>query len=261
MKYLKTYEELSPEFLNKAAGDRDTPQKNRIGDEAYRRKKMEDPEYVAALNKKKEEENAQEEKRKRFSEAFKKHFMDGSRGGGRSIKLYLKTVEQYSGRKTVSVIPITEYFTADSNSLELIIDEDAGLYVQGKFEENGTIVLNDDKVKKMIEHYKKIGAGIDNVEFRNVIEASIIGVELKTAVGFADLINAMYGTKITKNDLKISGGNGQEGRKLGILNKDFELCRHSIEDSDEDYEKQDFESNVKKLAPYGFTFYTDYSKD
>jgi len=268
MKYLKTYEELSPELLDKAAGDRDTPQKKRIGSEADRRKKMEDPEYVAALNKKKEEENAEAEKSKRlaekskrFSEAFKKHFVDGSYGKGATIEFYLKTVEQDSERKIVSVIPIYAYIQGQARycSFELYLgSEDDNLYVDGEFEENGTIVLDDDQVEKMVEYYKKDRRRIKEVDFRNVVEFSIIGVELKTAVGFADVINAIYGTKLTKNDMKISGRyEEKEGKKLGILNKDFEECRHYSEDTDEDYEKQDFESNVKKLAPYGFTFYTN----
>jgi len=58
MKYLKTYEELSPEYLNKKAGDRDTPQKERIGaaadkminkrneEEAYKKRQAEEEERL-----------------------------------------------------------------------------------------------------------------------------------------------------------------------------------------------------------------------
>jgi len=58
MKYLKTYEELSPEYLARKAGDRDTPQKQRIGaaadklinqrnqEEADRKRKAEEEERL-----------------------------------------------------------------------------------------------------------------------------------------------------------------------------------------------------------------------
>jgi len=252
MKYIKTYEELTPEFLDKAAGDRDTPQKMRIGSESDLRKKMEDPEYVAGLNKKKEEENAETEKSKRFSQAFKKHFVDGSYGKGATIEFYLKTIEDNSGEYIVSVVPIYAYIQGHYDcSFELFLgSEDDNLYVDGKFKENGTIELDYGQVEAMVEYYKRDRRRIEEVEFKKVVELSIIGVQMKTAVGFADLINAIYGTKLTKDNLKISGGYGDEGRKLGIFNKDFQECRVSKD-----------ESKAEQLARYGFRFYVDYSKD
>ena len=198
-------------------------------------------------------ENDQAEKKRRFSEAFRKHFVDGSYGKGSTIQLYLKTVEATSSSgKCVSVVPMDVYISANYDfTFELMIgSNDDGLFVDGRFEENGTIDLDQYEIGKMVEYYKKDGdRGIREVDFRDVVELSIIGVDLKTAVGFADLINAIYGTKITKDNLKITGGFGEQAKKLGILNKDFEELRIYSEGDD------DFESETEQLAKYGDIFY------
>lgn len=252
MKHIKTYEELSPELLKRAAGDRDTPQKRRIGAEGDLRKNMQDPEYVAGLNKKKEEEQAKADKKNRIWEVIKKHFRD------EKLYLFIKTVEMdpnYSNDKTVSVTSINTYINFDSGytfGLQVGSDDD-GQYFKGSLKEDGTIELDPDDVEEMVKYYKKNYKEVGSVEFRNVVELSIIGVELKTAVGFAELINVVYGTKLTKDNLKIS--NMGQSNKLGIYNKDFEELRETSHDYDEKWEIEDFESKVNALSKYGCKFY------
>ena len=143
MRYLKTYEELSPEFLNKAAGDRDTAQKKKIGSEADLRKKMEDPEYVASLNKKADADKSEAEKKQRISQVFGKYFPKSER-----IDIYAKVVEKDErnpDRKVVTVFSFSTYIVRTGNqSFELEVDGDEGLYIDGELKADGTILLDSN---------------------------------------------------------------------------------------------------------------------
>jgi len=252
MRYLKTYEELSPEFLNKAAGDRDTAQKKKIGSEADRRKKMEDPEYVASLNKKADADKSEAEKKQRISQVFGKYFPKTER-----IDIYAKVVEKDDDNpdiKVVTVFSFSAYIVRTGDkTFELEVDEMEGLYIDGEFKEDGTILL--DNVDVMVENFIREGKDLSGynsagVKFsKNVEEFWIIGIDLKEAVGFAAVINAIYGTKITKDNLKIVD------QKLGIIGKDFDCCK--IKSQLYGDENPDFESECNHLNKYGFKFYID----
>lgn len=254
MRYLKTYEELSPEFLNKAAGDRDTAQKKKIGSEADRRKKMEDPEYVASLNKKADADKSEAEKKQRISEVFGKYFPKSER-----IDIYAKVVKKDDDNpdmKVVSVFSFSAYIVRTGDkTFELEVDGDEGLYIDGEFTADGSILLNSQNVEDMVKNFIREGKdlrGYNNsgVKFNeNVEEFWIIGVDLKQAVGFAAVINAIYGTKITKDNLKIVD------QKLGIIGKDFDCCK--IKSQFDGDENPKFESECNHLNKYGSIFYKD----
>ena len=254
MRYLKTYEELSPEFLNKAAGDRDTAQKKKIGSEADLRKKMEDPEYVASLNKKADADKSEAEKKQRISQVFGKYFPKSER-----IDIYAKVVEKDErnpDRKVVTVFSLSTYIVRTGNqSFELEVDGDEGLYIDGELKADGTILLDSQNVEDMVKNFIREGKdlrGYNNsgVKFsENVVEFSIIGIDLKEAVGFAAVINAIYGTKITKDNLKIVN------QKLGIIGKDFDCCK--IDSQFDGEVNPDFEKECNHLNKYGEIYYQD----
>ena len=260
MKYLKTYEELSPEYLVGKAGNRDTAQKKKIGSEADLRKKMENPEYVASLNKKADADKSEEEKQ-RISQVFGKYFPKSER-----IDIYAKVVEKDErtpDRKVVTVFPFSAYIVKNVWSKErfqLEVDEMKGLYIDGEFTADGSILLNSQDVEDMVKNFIREGKDLrgrnnSGVEFsKNVVEFSIIGIDLKEAVGFAAVINAIYGTKITKDNLKIVN------QKLGIIGKDFDCCKiESQFNGGENHgdENPDFESECNHLNKYGEIYYQD----
>lgn len=231
MKYLKRFnEELSPELLKKVAGNRETPQKQRIGAQADLRTKLQDPEYVKA--------EAQKKVAAEKKQAIVSKYPIFTSGMG--IKICLAKLEnvRYSRGKRLTY-EIQQFWAEadfDEKSIELSLSSEGGPYLTVFFEENG---LEFDGFREFIfdeeNDYNRKVRRIDTDDPNAQI--SIVGFERGDLNKLSSIIKELYpNSNVSASNFYITDLG--ESKKAGIWDKDFDDDEVKLLEEDEEFKKE-----------------------
>jgi len=170
----------------------------------------------------------QDRKLEAFRAAFTKYFPGELGKGFTEFDFLLKAVIQGESVETIvfkfNPIICQEGFM----KFEMPMFDDT-VFINGKFESDGTISLESDGLLDMVNVYERedytFGDGKSSFRVRDgLVELHVVGLSQKTAVSVANLISEVTGNKITKDDLKVRIDSG-ESKKLGVEGKDLETVR------------------------------------
>jgi hypothetical protein len=227
MKYLKKFnEELSPELLNKAAGERTSPQQKKIGAEADLRKNLQDPEYVKAEQGK----NYLQEKK---SEIIKKYSI--FRPEGMNLEICIFKIINYSNgsiRTEYEPIGFRAIANFDTKEIEIYLESSSylswedQLHFKASFNEKG---IKFDNIRDWISDNKDDYYITDILKLDDTsssIQTSIVGFGRETLNTLSSMIKEFYPqSNVTATNFDITSHG--ETKKAGILNKHFnEDCQY-----------------------------------